>query len=165
MESMVQVVASVVNTQVDMQSLMGRILTVVEGMQSLAPEIQNIREDMKRSHESLNLRIKTLETKESSPDHSPDNSFENAAISFFTKHLSKMTSVRKDVRTFLIEKTIINPEYGTLLSSLFKMYEDFLLIRLPGASRKKHVLHRMLHRACRIRTCKAAPLPQWEAVP
>jgi prophage antirepressor-like protein len=90
----------------------------------VASAFVEIQKTLQRGQQDFEQRLSALENQEQkSPNQ--ENLSENLAESFFIKHLNQVVKIRPDVRKFLIEKTIIHPDAGTLLSWMYLMYEQW----------------------------------------
>ncbi|OPY13039.1 MAG: hypothetical protein A4E69_01878 [Syntrophus sp. PtaB.Bin138] len=99
---------------------------VIAETQAMAKEFAQLASSIVNVVDRLDHRLAALEEKENHlkiDDHS--NVSDNLAESFFIKHLNQVVKIRPDVRNFLIEKTIIHPDAGTLLSWMYLMYEQW----------------------------------------
>ena len=91
--------------------------TTMKEMTGLISSAVKIMERMERRLDAMEKEVKKCPTIEHAPDFQPD--------SFFTKQKNLMEQIRPDVRRFLIERTIVHPEAGTLLSWMHIMYEQW----------------------------------------
>lgn len=98
---------------------------IIADTRAMIREFAQLASALVNTVDRLDRRISALEEQETQIPNSTPNPADNLADTFFIKHLNTMKMVRPDVRNFLIEKTIIHPDAGTLLSWLYTMYEQW----------------------------------------
>lgn len=99
---------------------------VIAETQAMTKEFAQLASSLVNVVDRIDQRLTALE-EQNNHFKIDDNSNppENLAESFFIKHLNQVVKIRPDVRNFLIEKTIVHPDAGTLLSWMYLMYEQW----------------------------------------
>lgn len=99
--------------------------------QTTIKDLTGILGRMSRIMDRLDKRLDRLDTQEETirkhlSKYPPtENGDINNTIDFYTQRKSQMALIRDDVRRFLVERTIVNPEAGTLLTWMYTMYEQW----------------------------------------